>query len=118
MEGYGHVLETPRIRLAILRDDRARVEELLAEPEPDRGWHRGWLLLSTHAARIDALATLGRRAELESWPHVRRNTYLHPFVERARALVRGDEEGLARAAAEFEAFGLPWHAARTRAASV
>ena len=44
--------------------------------------------------------------------------YLHPFVERARALVREDEEGLARAAAGFDAFGLIWHAERTRAGTV
>ena len=118
IEGYGHVLETPRIRLALRRDDRARVEELLAEPPPDRGWHRAWLLLSTHAARIDALAVLGHREAVESWPTPRRRTYLHPFVERARALVREDDQGLARAAADFEAFGLTWHAERTRAGTV
>ena len=49
---------------------------------------------------------LGRREAVEQWPTPRRRTYLHPFVERARALVREDEEGLARAAAGFEAFGL------------
>ncbi len=102
IEGYGHVLETPRIRLALRRDDRVRVEELLAEPPPDRGWHRAWLLLSTHAARIDALAVLGGREAVERWPTPRRGTYLHPFVERARALVREDEDGLARAAAGFD----------------
>ena len=34
---------------------------------PDRGWHRAWLLLSTHSARLDALARLGQRDELETW---------------------------------------------------
>ncbi len=118
MEGYGHVLETPRLRLALVRGDTEGIERLLAAPQPDRGWHRGWMLLSTHAARIDALAALRQRAELDAWPHVRRKTYLHPFLTRARALVHEDEAGLARAAAEFESLGLDWHAARTRAGGV
>lgn len=63
MEGYGHLLSTPRVRLALLRDDLASVERLVAEPLPDRGWHRGWMLLATESARLDALAALGRRAE-------------------------------------------------------
>ena len=66
MEGYGHVLDTPRLRLALLRDDLERAEQLVADPLPDRGWHRAWLLLSTHAARLDALARIGHRDELEA----------------------------------------------------
>jgi class 3 adenylate cyclase len=67
-EGYGHVLDTPRLKLALARGELVTAERILAEPLPDRGWHRGWLLLSTHAARIEALAVLRRRDELEAWP--------------------------------------------------
>ena len=68
-------------------------------PLPDRGWHRAWLLLSSLAARLDALAALGRRAEVEAWQPPRRGTYLEPFLLRALGLVREDEALLARAAA-------------------
>lgn len=34
MEGFGHVLDTPRVRLGLARGDLERVERLLAEPPP------------------------------------------------------------------------------------
>lgn len=115
MEGYGHVLETPRLRLALLRGDLATVEQLAETPLPDRGWHRGWMLLSTQAVRLDALAALGRREEIEAWPRERPGTYLEPFVLRALGRVREDEQLVERAAACFEALRLSWFAAETRA---
>ena len=115
MEGYGHVLDTPRLRLALVRGDLATVERLIATPLPDRGWHRAWLLLSTQACRLDAYAALGDRKTLEEWPDARRGTYLEPFILRARGLVSEDEALLASAAAGFDALGLHWHAERTRA---
>jgi class 3 adenylate cyclase/DNA-binding winged helix-turn-helix (wHTH) protein len=115
MQGFGHILDTPRIRLALARGDLERAERLVAEPMPTRGWHRGWLLLSTQATRLDALAVLGRRDEIEAWPHVRRGTYLEPFALRALGAVREDEGLLRRGLACFEALGLEWHAAETRA---
>ena len=115
MEGYGHVLDTPRLQLALLRDDLERAERLVAEPLPDRGWHRGWLLLSTHATRLDALATLRRRDDLEAWPRAPRGTYLEPFHLRALGTVREDDGLIAEAAARFAALQLHWHEAETRA---
>jgi DNA-binding SARP family transcriptional activator len=115
MEGYGHVLDTPRLQLALVRGELERVERLLAEPLPDRGWHRAWLLLSTEAARLDALSTLERRAELEAWPVPRRGTYLEPFHQRALGLVREDRGLLDEAVAGFEERRLLWHAEQTRA---
>ena len=96
MEGYGHVLDTPRLRLALLRDDLDQVEQLALDPLPDRGWHRAWLLLSTHAARLDALARLGQREQLEAWKPPRPGTYLEPFYLRALGRVRDDERLLER----------------------
>jgi DNA-binding SARP family transcriptional activator len=115
MEGYGHVLETPRLRLALLRDDRETAERLVFEPLPDRGWHRGWMLLSTESVRLDALARLGLREQVEAWPPEKPHTYLEPFRLRALGLVREDEELLGAALREFEALGLAWHAEQTRA---
>jgi hypothetical protein len=117
MVGFGHVLDTPRIELALARGDLDRVERLLAEPLPDRGWHRGWLLIATHAARLDALAALGRREELEAWPGIEPGTYVEPFHLRALGIVREDEQLVGRAVDSFEALGLAWHAEQTRALS-
>ena len=116
MDGYGHVLETPRLRLALLRDALETVERLVATPLPDRGWHRGWMLLSTEAVRLDALAALGRRDEIEAWPRERPGTYLDPFWLRALGIVREDDALLERALAGFERLRLPWFAEQTRAA--
>jgi hypothetical protein len=115
VSGFGHTIDTPRIRLALVRGELGTVERLVAEPLPDRGWHRAWLLLSTQSARLDALAALGRREEVEAWPAPRPGTYLEPFLLRALALVREDGEALAAAAASFERLRLGWHAAETRA---
>ncbi|HEX4929181.1 MAG TPA: AAA family ATPase, partial [Gaiellaceae bacterium] len=114
MEGYGHVLETPRLRLALLRGDLGTVERLASEPLPDRGWHRGWMLLSTESVRLDALAVLGLRDEIEGRPRERPGTYLEPFHLRALGVVREDEALLERALCAFETLQLPWHAAQTR----
>jgi hypothetical protein len=115
MEGFGHILDTPRMRLALARGDLELVERLIAEPMPTRGWHRGWLLLSTHATRLDSLAALGRREDVEAWPRVRKGTYLEPFALRALGVVREDETLIELALARFEALGLEWYAAETRA---
>jgi DNA-binding SARP family transcriptional activator len=115
MEGYGHVLETPRLRLALLRDELETAERIAFEPLPDRGWHRGWMLLSTESVRLDAFARLGLREQVEAWPAERPYTYLEPFRLRALGLLREDEALLAEALAQFDALGLRWHADQTRA---
>jgi hypothetical protein len=43
------------------------------------------------------------------------DTYLEPFALRALGLVREDANLIERAAGRFDAFGLDWHAAHTRA---
>ncbi|MBV9415982.1 MAG: AAA family ATPase [Solirubrobacterales bacterium] len=114
MRGFGHVLETPRLRLALLRGDVKQANLLLDEPLPDRGWHRGWLLLCTHAARLDALAALGRRKELEAWDPAEPGSYLEPFLLRALGTARCDQTLVQQAIDCFERLGLHWHASQTR----
>ena len=114
MSGYGTVLDTPRLLLALLRGDLTAVESLLGEPAVRAS---NWFYLSSMAAHLDGLAALGERerVEREAAPVLRPGTYLEPFALRALGLVREDEGLIGQAAERFEAFGLEWHAARTRA---
>ena len=113
MTGHGTVLYTPRVQLALLRDDLAAVESLLGEPRVRRSSWR----LSSMATHLDGLAALGERARVEAEASrlLQPNTYLEPFALRALGLVREDANLIECAADRFEAFGLDWHAARTRA---
>jgi class 3 adenylate cyclase/Arc/MetJ family transcription regulator len=114
MTGYGTVLGTPRIQLALVRGDLAAVESLLGEPGVRRS---SWFYLSSMATHLDGLAALGRRARVEAEASrlLQPETYLEPFALRALGLVRDDASLIERAAGRFEAFGLEWHAARTLA---
>jgi class 3 adenylate cyclase len=115
MEGYGSTLDAPLLRLALARGDLAQAERLIGAPEL-RGWHRGWFVFSALAARLDALAALGRREEVEEASrHRRPGTYLEPFALRALGVVREDASLVEAAAAGFAAMGLERHAAATRA---
>jgi class 3 adenylate cyclase len=114
MEGHGLVLETPRIRLALMRGDLARVEEIVA-----RGWpYRPISTFSLQAwsTWLDALAALRDRGAVErDAPRVLApNTYGEPFGLRALGIVREDDALVRQALDRFEAMGLGWHAAETR----
>jgi class 3 adenylate cyclase/tetratricopeptide (TPR) repeat protein len=114
MTGYGTVPDTPRIQLALHRHDLAAVESLLGEPGVRRSSRP---YLSAMATHLDGFAALGERERVEAdatWL-LQPNTYLEPFALRALGLVREDASMIERAADRFEAFGLDWHAARTRA---
>lgn len=115
IEGYGVVLDVPRMSLALVRGDLEAVERLLRTPLPERGWYRGWMALATIVNRLDALAAVRdrKRTELEAEPHLRPGTYLEPFALRALGLVRGDEQLLSDARSRFETLGLAWHASET-----
>ena len=114
MSGYGTVLDTPRLQLALHRGDLSAVESLLGEPAVRRA---NWFYLSSMAARLDGLAALGDRERVEKdAPEVLQpRTYLDPFARRALGIVRQDEALIAGAADRFEALALDWHATRTRA---
>jgi hypothetical protein len=115
MEGYGATLDTPRLRLALVRGDLERAEQILAYEDTAHGWHRGWFVFANIAARLDALAALDRAEEVEAEApgHARRMNYLRPFALRALGRVRRDDALLAEARRDFEALGLDWHAAST-----
>jgi tetratricopeptide (TPR) repeat protein len=114
MTGYGTVLDTPRIQLALHRGDLDAVASLLGEPAVRR---TNWFYLSSMATHLDALAALRdrERVECEANSVLRPNTYLEPFGLRALGIVREDQALIERAAATFAALGLAWHAETTRA---
>jgi hypothetical protein len=113
MEGYQYLFEPPQFRLAMLRGNLDRVGALLEAP-PSYTLNFG---LAAAAARLEALAAVGdrERAEAEAAKFLHRGTYLEPFALRALGVVREDEELISQALDRFEAMGLSWHAARTRA---
>ena len=55
------------------------------------------------------------RVEDEAGRLLQPNTYLEPFALRALGVARDDARLIERAAGRFEARGLEWHGARTRA---
>jgi class 3 adenylate cyclase/tetratricopeptide (TPR) repeat protein len=114
MTGYGTVLDTPRLQLALRRNDLATVESLIGEPGVRRS---NWFYLSSMATHLDGLAALRERArvELEASRLIQPGTYLEPFALRALGIVREDASLVERAADRFAQLGLGWHAARTRA---
>jgi DNA-binding SARP family transcriptional activator/tetratricopeptide (TPR) repeat protein len=114
-EEYGRVVDT-RIRLALAHGDLERVKKLLTESAPRKTLIRSTKLAPV-AARLDALAALRQSHQVEeeapSW--LQPETYLEPFALRALGAMREDEELIGRAVAGFNAMGLDWHAAQTRA---
>ncbi len=69
------------------------------------------------ATKLDALIALGRTSEAEeaATSLLQPGTYLEPFALRTLGLVRSDRTLTERAVERFEAMGLGWHAAKTRA---
>jgi class 3 adenylate cyclase len=114
MTGYGPLQDAPRVQLALHRHDLAAVESLLGEPGVRRATT---YYLSSMATHLDGLAALDKRESLETEAGrlLQPNTYLEPFALRGLGVVREDASLIERAAGRFEALGLEWHAARTRA---
>jgi class 3 adenylate cyclase/tetratricopeptide (TPR) repeat protein len=108
-------LEPALLRLALLRRDEEEVRRLL-EILPAMGGPWG---LDGAAARLDALLALREkeRLEQEAAPFLGEESYTHPFALRALGISRGDASLVDQAVARFEAMGLKWRAAETRALS-
>ncbi|MDQ2968773.1 MAG: AAA family ATPase [Actinomycetota bacterium] len=106
-------LEPALLRLALLRGDEGEVRRIL-EVLPAMG---GPWAVDGAAARLDALLALGEsdRLEKEAASFLDEESYTRPFALRALGILRGDPSLVDQAAARFEALGLAWRAAETRA---
>ncbi|MGH3047144.1 MAG: hypothetical protein ACRDNC_09105, partial [Gaiellaceae bacterium] len=116
MQGYGHVLDAPRLQLALARGELDEAERLASQPIVPRG--QNWFSLSAQAGRLDMLTALRDRSrtEAEATPELLESTgYLQPFALRALGVAREDETLIRHAEERFEAMDLGWHAAQTRA---
>jgi hypothetical protein len=115
VDHYGRVESL--IWLALRRGDLAEVEHRLAEQEQPRRSFLRSRKLAPVAARLDALAAVGRAddVEREAPPLLRPGTYLEAFALRALGAVRRDAALTEEAARRFAAMDLGWHAAQTRA---
>jgi tetratricopeptide (TPR) repeat protein len=113
MEGYDFALESPRLRLALLRGNLSPVEEALV-PAATHNLSFG---LARLAARMDALAALRdrRRVEEDAPPLLQADTYIEPFVLRALGIVREDTMLVGQATERLRGMGLDWHAEQTDA---
>ncbi|HMN98038.1 MAG TPA: adenylate/guanylate cyclase domain-containing protein [Miltoncostaeaceae bacterium] len=113
LTGFGTVIETPRLRLALLRGEHEAARSLLGRPAIRR---TNWVYLWSMATYLDALSILhdARRLELEATPLTATSGYLAPFALRALGVVRGDDSLLATAESRFVQLGLDRHAAATR----
>jgi class 3 adenylate cyclase len=113
MEGYDFALESPRVRLALLRGNLPPVAETL-QPAASHNLSFG---LARLAARMDAFAALRdrRRVEEDAPPLLAAGTYIEPFALRALGLVREDDALVNQARERLRAIGLHWHAEQTGA---
>ncbi len=109
--GFGWVLDPIGIEIAVARGAFEEVDRRLEALEPP-----GLDDFEGIAVRLDALALLGRRAEIEEEAPalVELGCYVEPFALRALGVARGDDELLERAGSRFQAMGMEWHAAATR----
>jgi class 3 adenylate cyclase len=113
MEGYPVLLDPLRMRLALVRGDIDRVDELVGETA---GTHWVWFGLAYRTARLDGLAALRQRdiLEAEAPAALKEGAYLEPFALRALGVVREDESLVEQAIARFKAMKLDWHAEETK----
>jgi class 3 adenylate cyclase len=108
MDGYRHWFDPPRIRLALARNEVGELGQLAS---PESTW------IEPPSAFLDALIALGdrERIEAEAPKWLKAGIYAEPFALRALGVARANKEMLDQAVARFEAMGLAWHAAQTRA---
>lgn len=113
MEGYEFALESPRLRLALVRGNLQPLGEALEAAAS----HNLSFGLARLAARMDAAAALRdrRRVETEAPPLLQAGTYIEPFALRALGIVREDETLVEQARNSMRGLGLAWHADQTDA---
>ena len=102
-----HVLDAPRLRLALLRREHDRANELLETLLTGVGWYgRGhWTAFSTILTEIEAAGVLGRGELLDQLRTrlVRPGPYLTALIQRADGLMRGDAGAAGRRGRELRA---------------
>jgi class 3 adenylate cyclase/tetratricopeptide (TPR) repeat protein len=106
-------VEPALLRLALLRGDEEKVRRILdVLPAVGNPWS-----VDGATARLDALLALGEteRLEEEAAPFLGEESYTRPFALRALGISRRDASLVEQAVARFEAMGLEWRAAETRA---
>ena len=114
--GMGYWLDPPPTHLALLRGDLERVDALLESSGATWQWSQDGSLYAL-ATKLEALIALGRTSEAEEAATrlLQPGTYLEPFALRTLGLARSDRALTERAVERFDAMGLDWHAAKTRA---
>jgi tetratricopeptide (TPR) repeat protein len=114
--GMGFWLDPPPAHLALLRGDLERVDALLESSGATWQWSLDGSLYAL-ATKLEALIALGRTSEAEEAATrlLQPGTYLEPFALRTLGLARSDRTLTEQAVERFEAMGLDWHAAKTRA---
>jgi predicted ATPase len=112
MEGYDFALESPRLRLALLRGNLQPVGEA-----PAVASHNLSFGLARLAARMDYLGAIRDRGRVEEQAPllVQAGTYIEPFALRALGIVRQDETLVGQARDRLREMGLDWHADQTDA---
>jgi class 3 adenylate cyclase/tetratricopeptide (TPR) repeat protein len=114
--GMGFWLDPPPAHLALLRGDLERLDALLESSGATWHWSQDGSLYA-QATKLEALIALGRTSEAEEAATrlLQPGTYLEPFALRTLGLARRDRTLTEQAVERFEAMGLGWHAAKTRA---
>ena len=110
-EGYDTYLSAPRLRMALVRGERASADRLVRLPaERAFVWGAG-----VFAVRLDGLVALRLIdvIEVEASALCQEGTVVEPFALRALGFARRDDELLAKADERFAALGLEWHRAQT-----
>ena len=118
MEGFGWIMDTPRIRLALHRHDLTTVNRLISAPTSFKWKRAAWYFPAAVATHLDALAALGEaeRFEADANEFLEGESVIQAFAMRALGILRGDRLLLEAAASRFEAFGFESQAGNTRAA--
>ena len=113
---FGFWLDPPPAHLALLRGDLERLDALLESSGATWHWSQDGSLYA-QATKLEALIALGRTREAAeaATPLLQPGTYLEPFALRTLGLAQGDRALMEQAVERFEAMGLSWHAAKTRA---
>ncbi|OAI55847.1 hypothetical protein AYO48_02635 [Gaiella sp. SCGC AG-212-M14] len=114
--GMGFWLDPPPAHLALLRGDLELLDALLESSGATWHWSQDGSLYAL-TTKLEALIALGRTSEAEeaATPLLQPGTYLEPFALRTLGLARSDRTLTEQAVERFEAMGLGWHAAKTRA---